>query len=99
MQNVVVDVELGAVAVTALLQRTRIEEAEGMSGAVGFTSATPSLTIEGVLAQRTTMTDFDEAASVDSALWILKQVFHDLLREIYATGNTFADTLVMSMQR
>lgn len=96
----VVEIELGAVAVTALIQSARILEAEGTSDFVGFSSGVPVAAIDTlVVAHRAATTCFDEAASVSGAIRILKQVFRQLIKDIHLHENTLADQLVSSLHR
>ncbi|VDM81734.1 unnamed protein product, partial [Strongylus vulgaris] len=73
---VCVEFELEAVAVTALVQRGRLLEAEGADDAVAFDS-TAALPSDAYCGLRNTISAFDEGAAVDAALKILKQMLTD----------------------
>lgn len=98
--KVVVELELGAVALTALIQCARILEAEGTSDFVGFTSGVPVASIDTLVAAHRSVTNcFDESASVSGAIRILKQVFRELIRDIHVNENALADQFVANMYR
>ncbi|KHJ77612.1 hypothetical protein OESDEN_22768, partial [Oesophagostomum dentatum] len=96
--SVCVEFELEAVAVTALVQRGRLLEAEGADDTVAFDStvALPSDAYSGL---RNTISAFDEGAAVDAALKILKQMLTDCVRDIAQGANKRADEVVMSLTR
>ncbi|CAJ0596065.1 unnamed protein product [Cylicocyclus nassatus] len=96
--TVCVEFELEAVAVTALVQRGRLLEAEGADDTVAFDSsiALPSDAFSGL---RNTISAFDEGAAVDAALKILKQMLTDCVRDIAQGANKRADEVVMSLSR
>lgn len=57
------------------------------------------MSIQNVLLNRLVLTNYDENISANGALRILKEVFHDLVRDIYLHENVFADQLVINMHR
>ncbi|RCN34958.1 hypothetical protein ANCCAN_19206 [Ancylostoma caninum] len=96
--SVCVEFELEAVAVTALVQRGRLLEAEGADDAVAFDS-TAALPLDAYSGLRNTISAFDEGAAVDAALKILKQMLTDCVRDIAQGANKRADEVVMSLSR
>lgn len=96
----VVELELGAIAVTALIQSSRILEAEGTSDFVGFASGVPIASVDSLVAShRASVNCFDEAASVSGAIRVLKQVFRGLIKDIHLNENEMADQFVASLHR
>lgn len=65
--EVCVELELGALAVSALVHGARIAEAEGGSGSVGFLSSA-SLSADALFGRVRTIAHYDEAAAVSGAL-------------------------------
>ena len=59
--------ELGAVAVTALIQSARITEAEGGTDSTGFISAI-ALASDSLFGRVKTIAHYDEAAAVSGAM-------------------------------
>uniref|UniRef100_A0A915CMU3 DNA polymerase epsilon catalytic subunit n=1 Tax=Ditylenchus dipsaci TaxID=166011 RepID=A0A915CMU3_9BILA len=99
-KNIVVSLSLGAVAVSALLHNSRIIEAEGISEAVSFTSGNMKMSIEDAMSHRLALTNYDEAAASSGSLKVLKEVFHELIRDIfYGKNELFADLLICNMHR
>ncbi|EYC25275.1 hypothetical protein Y032_0012g1799 [Ancylostoma ceylanicum] len=96
--SVCVELELEAVAVTALVQRGRLLEAEGADDAVAFDS-TAALPLDAYSGLRNTISAFDEGAAVDAALKILKLMLTDCVRDIAQGANKRADEVVMSLSR
>ncbi|WKX92047.1 hypothetical protein Q1695_010238 [Nippostrongylus brasiliensis] len=96
--TVCIEFSLEAVAVTALVQRGRLLEAEGADDTVAFdsTAALPSDAYNGLC---NTISAFDEGASIDSALKILKQMLTECVRDIAQGANKRADQIVMSLSR
>ena len=93
------DLSLGAVAVTALLQSSRISEAEDVAESIGFASDNAAMSIENALSQRFCLTNYDEALAVSGDLRVLKDVFHELVKDIHVHKNVIADQLIMNMYR
>ncbi|KAK5966376.1 DNA polymerase epsilon catalytic subunit [Trichostrongylus colubriformis] len=96
--SICIEFTLEAVAVTALVQRGRLLEAEGADDTVAFDSsaALPSDTYNGL---RNTISAFDEGAAVDAALKVLKQMLAECVRDIVHSANKRADQVVMSLSR
>ncbi|KJH52429.1 hypothetical protein DICVIV_01406 [Dictyocaulus viviparus] len=96
--GICIEFELEAVAVTALVQRGRLLEAEGADDTVTFDSAValPSDAYNGL---RNTISAFDEGAAVDAALKVLKQMLTECVRDIVHNENKRADQVVMSLRR
>uniref|UniRef100_A0A7I4XU50 DNA polymerase epsilon catalytic subunit n=1 Tax=Haemonchus contortus TaxID=6289 RepID=A0A7I4XU50_HAECO len=96
--SICIEFALEAVAVTALVQRGRLLEAEGADDTVAFDSsvALPSEIYNGL---RNTISAFDEGAAVDAALKVLKQMLTECVRDIAHSANKRADQVVMSLSR
>ncbi|EFO95728.1 hypothetical protein CRE_13961 [Caenorhabditis remanei] len=94
-----VELQLSAVAVTALVQRSRVLEAEGADDVVTFDSmntiAQQSITGGTVNA----IACYDEGAAVDASIKILKQMLTECVRHIAHQGNRHADEVVMTVSR
>ncbi|KAI1730436.1 DNA polymerase family B domain-containing protein [Ditylenchus destructor] len=98
--NVVVELSIGALAVSALLHNSRISDAEGISEAVSYTSGNVAMSIEEAMLHRLALTNYDEMASASGAIRVLKEVFQKLVRDIASNRNElFADLLIMNMHR
>ncbi|CAI5437915.1 unnamed protein product [Caenorhabditis angaria] len=93
-----VELQLSAVAVTALVQRSRVLEAEGADDVVAFDSANqlPSQALQGV---KNSIACYDEGAAVDSSLKVLKQMLTECVRQIAHFSNARADEVVMTVGR
>ncbi|PIO77712.1 hypothetical protein TELCIR_00122 [Teladorsagia circumcincta] len=96
--SICIEFALEAVAVTALVQRGRLLEAEGADDTVAFDSsaALPSDSYNGL---RNTISAFDEGAAVDAALKVLKLMLTECVRDIAHSANKRADQIVMSLSR
>ncbi|KAK6012015.1 hypothetical protein OSTOST_22844, partial [Ostertagia ostertagi] len=96
--SICIEFALEAVAVTALVQRGRLLEAEGADDTVAFDSsaALPSDSYNGL---RNTISAFDEGAAVDAALKVLKLMLTECVRDIAHSANKRADQVVMSLSR
>lgn len=57
------------------------------------------MSIQNILLHRLALTNYDESISASGALRILKEIFHDLVRDIHLYENVFADQLVINMHR
>ncbi|KAJ1350133.1 hypothetical protein KIN20_005854 [Parelaphostrongylus tenuis] len=93
-----VEFELEAVAVTALVQRGRLLDAEGTDDAVAFDSTVVMLS-DAYTGLRNTISAFDEGAAVDAALKVLKHMLTECVRDIAHSANKRADQVVMSLRR
>ncbi|VDM60133.1 unnamed protein product [Angiostrongylus costaricensis] len=89
-----VEFELEAVALTALVQRGRLLDAEGTDDAVAFDSTV--VLLSDVYSGLNTISAFDEGAAVDAALKILKHMLMECVRDIAHSANKRADQVVMS---
>uniref|UniRef100_A0A1I7WS66 DNA polymerase epsilon catalytic subunit n=1 Tax=Heterorhabditis bacteriophora TaxID=37862 RepID=A0A1I7WS66_HETBA len=100
-----VELELRAVAVTALVQRGRLLEAEGADDTVAFdsTAILPADAVIGIkfylFIYRNSISAYDEGAAVDATLKILKHMLTECLRDIAHSANRRADQVVMSLSR
>uniref|UniRef100_A0A7E4VKY8 DNA polymerase epsilon catalytic subunit n=1 Tax=Panagrellus redivivus TaxID=6233 RepID=A0A7E4VKY8_PANRE len=100
----VAELDLGAVAVTALIQNVRIIEAEGACEFVAFDNTAPQATgvdkqIVNGLRPTASLTSYDEGAAVSSALKHLRTVFQELIKDIHYNQTELADLLVVHMYR
>ncbi|CAJ0927336.1 unnamed protein product, partial [Mesorhabditis belari] len=96
--NVCLELELGAVAVTAVVHRSRLFEAEGADDTVAFdsTAALPSDALAGV---QSAISAYDEGAAVDGAFRILKMMLQECIRDIALHSNKRADQVVLALHR
>ncbi|PAV80405.1 hypothetical protein WR25_03570 [Diploscapter pachys] len=93
-----IELELGFVAVTALVQRGRLLNAEGADDTVAFDSSA-ALPAEAVIGVRNTISAYDEGAAVDAAMKILKGMLSDCLREMAVTQNVRANEMLLGLSR
>lgn len=57
------------------------------------------MSIQNSLLNRLVVTNYNESITVSGALKILKETFHELVRDIHLYENIFADQLVINMHR
>uniref|UniRef100_A0A915AYJ0 DNA polymerase epsilon catalytic subunit n=1 Tax=Parascaris univalens TaxID=6257 RepID=A0A915AYJ0_PARUN len=96
--EVCVELELGALAVSALVHGARIAEAEGGSGSVGFLSSA-SLSADALFGRVRTIANYDEAAAVSGALKVLRLMLQDCVKDIHTNSNPIADQLIVNIYR
>uniref|UniRef100_A0A183V497 DNA polymerase epsilon catalytic subunit n=1 Tax=Toxocara canis TaxID=6265 RepID=A0A183V497_TOXCA len=96
--EVCVELELGALAVSALVHGARIAEAEGSSDSVGFLSSV-SLSADVLLGRVKTIAQYDEAAAVSGALKVLRSMLQDCVKDIHINSNPIADQVVINIYR
>ncbi len=90
--------EIGALAVSALIQGARIAAAEGTSEALGFASGS-ELDEMRLTGQLRSLASFDEAALVAPVVRLLRAMLLDAVRDIHANANPLADHLVVNVHR
>ncbi|CAB3408448.1 unnamed protein product [Caenorhabditis bovis] len=93
-----VELQLRAVAVTALVQRSRVLEAEGADDVVAFDTANV-LPFQSITGEKNSLACYDEGASVDGSIKILKQMLTECVRHIAQHSNARADEIVMTVGR
>lgn len=93
-----VELHLNAVAVTALVQRSRVLEAEGVEEAVAFDNA-QALPTQSLLGNKSSLSTYDEGAAVDGTLKVLKQMLTEAVKDIAHNGNVRADEVVITVNR
>ena len=100
--SVCVELDLGAVPVSALLQSHAIAEKEGAASAIGFDSAGPaSMAVDEMVAggNRKLLASYDEGALCAPAFRVLKHLVHAWVRDIAERHNEYADDLVQHFYR
>lgn len=93
-----VELQLSAVAVTALVQRSRVLEAEGADDVVTFDSMS-TIAQQSITGAGQSIACYDEGAAVDASIKILKQMLTECVRHIAHQGNRHADEVVMTVSR
>uniref|UniRef100_A0AC35TLD7 DNA polymerase epsilon catalytic subunit n=1 Tax=Rhabditophanes sp. KR3021 TaxID=114890 RepID=A0AC35TLD7_9BILA len=96
--KVVVDIDIKCIAVAALIQQTRIAEAEGTSDSLGFTSGT-ELAKDKILGKETYFSHMDEAAASNKAVTVLRQVIVECYRDILAHNNDLANEIITNIHK
>uniref|UniRef100_A0A0N5A8U1 DNA polymerase epsilon catalytic subunit n=1 Tax=Syphacia muris TaxID=451379 RepID=A0A0N5A8U1_9BILA len=96
--DICVELELGAVAVTAIIQSARIIEAEGGVDSTGFISAN-TLASDSLLGRVKSIAHYDEAAAISGAVKVLRHFLQDCIRDIHIYGSKIADQIVMNTYR
>uniref|UniRef100_A0A915Q6B6 DNA polymerase epsilon catalytic subunit n=1 Tax=Setaria digitata TaxID=48799 RepID=A0A915Q6B6_9BILA len=96
--NVCVELELGAVDVTALVQSSGIADAEGGTDSVGFLSGT-ILSADALLGYVRSIAQYDEGAAVAGPLKVLRLLLHDCIKDIHLYGSKIADQVIISLDR
>ncbi|VDN01879.1 unnamed protein product [Thelazia callipaeda] len=96
--SVCVELQLGAVDVTALVQSAAIANAEGGTDSVGFLTGS-ALSTDALLGHVRSIAEYDEGAAVAGPLKVLRQLLHECIKDIHLTGNKIADQLVISINR
>ncbi|PIC54700.1 hypothetical protein B9Z55_003843 [Caenorhabditis nigoni] len=94
-----VELQLSAVAVTALVQRSRVLEAEGADDVVTFDSMNTIAQQSVTGGTQNSIACYDEGAAVDASIKILKQMLTECVRHIAHQGNRHADEVVMTVSR
>uniref|UniRef100_A0A1I7UZR9 DNA polymerase epsilon catalytic subunit n=1 Tax=Caenorhabditis tropicalis TaxID=1561998 RepID=A0A1I7UZR9_9PELO len=93
-----VELQLSAVAVTALVQRSRVLEAEGADDVVTFDSMN-TIALQSISGATNSIACYDEGAAVDASIKVLKQMLTECVRHIAHQGNRHADEVVMTVSR
>jgi DNA polymerase epsilon subunit 1 len=99
--NMCLDMDINSLAISALLQLTKINEFDGASS-VNF-SVAPQTSVEqmiaGDLGTAIFSSYYDEAALSVSALRIMRTMVQYWLRDVASFGNVFADMQIMHFYR
>ncbi|KAK0426248.1 hypothetical protein QR680_009605 [Steinernema hermaphroditum] len=96
--SVVAELDIGAIAVSALIQKSRIAEAEGTSDTVGFITG-EQLASDAIAGNKKDIATYDEAASVNPSVQILRKMLLECVREIHTNRNDIADKIVANAHR
>ncbi|TKR92593.1 hypothetical protein L596_007218 [Steinernema carpocapsae] len=96
--SVVAELDIGAIAVSALIQKAKIAEAEGTSDTVGFITG-DQLAVDAIAGNKKDIATYDEAASVNPSVQVLRKMLLDCVREIHSNQNDIADKIVANAHR
>ncbi|VIO96069.1 DNA polymerase family B, exonuclease domain containing protein [Brugia malayi] len=96
--DICVELELGAVDVTAIVQSASIADAEGGVDSVGFLTGTV-LSADALLGYVRSIAQYDEGAAVAGPLKVLRLLLHDCIKDIHLYGNKIADQVIISLDR
>lgn len=99
-ENVCVELAIDSLAVTALLQASKIQEIEGASSAITFDTV-PQASLEEMITNNplTTLSSYDESALCSAALKIMRSMVNSWLREVAIDRNVFADFQIVHFYR
>ncbi|VDK84402.1 unnamed protein product [Litomosoides sigmodontis] len=93
-----VELELGAVDVTAIVQSASIADAEGGADSVGFLTGAV-LSADALLGYVRSIAQYDEGAAVAGPLKVLRLLLHDCIKDIHLYGSKIADQVIVSLDR
>uniref|UniRef100_A0A158Q8A2 DNA polymerase epsilon catalytic subunit n=1 Tax=Elaeophora elaphi TaxID=1147741 RepID=A0A158Q8A2_9BILA len=93
-----VELELGAVDVTAIVQSASIADAEGGVDSVGFLTGSV-LSADALLGYIRSIAQYDEGAAVAGPLKVLRLLLHECIKDIHLYGNKIADQVIISLDR
>ncbi|KAM3720644.1 DNA polymerase epsilon catalytic subunit [Dirofilaria immitis] len=96
--NICVELELGAVDVTAIVQSASIADAEGGADAVGFLTGAV-LSGDALLGYVRSIAQYDEGAAVAGPLKVLRLLLHECIKDIHLYGSKIADQIIISLDR
>uniref|UniRef100_A0A8R1XQP9 DNA polymerase epsilon catalytic subunit n=1 Tax=Onchocerca volvulus TaxID=6282 RepID=A0A8R1XQP9_ONCVO len=96
--DICVELELGAVDVTAIVQSVNIADAEGGADSVGFLTGAV-LSADALLGHVRSIAQYDEGAAVAGPLKVLRLMLHDCIKDIHLYGNKIADQVIISLDR
>lgn len=99
-EHVCVELAIDSLAVTALLQASKIQEIEGASSAITF-DVVPQASLEDMIANNphATVSNYDESALCSAALKIMRSMVNCWLREVAIDRNVFADFQIVHFYR
>lgn len=99
-ENVCVELAIDSLAVTALLQASKIQEIEGASSAITF-DVIPQASLEEMISNNpsTSLSNYDESALCSAALKVMRSMVNIWLREVAIDRNVFADFQIVHFYR
>lgn len=98
--DVCVELAIDSLAVTALLQASKIQEIEGASSAITF-DAVPQASLEEMISSNpaSMLSSYDESALCSAAMKIMRSMVNGWLREVAIDRNVFADFQIVHFYR
>ncbi|CEF64463.1 DNA polymerase epsilon catalytic subunit A [Strongyloides ratti] len=96
--KIVVDINLGCLAVCALLQANKIAEAEGTNYSLGFASGV-ELAKDKIFGKEIWFSIMDEAAAANKSVEVLRQVVVECVKDINSDGAMLADEVISNIHR
>ncbi|KAL9894607.1 DNA polymerase epsilon catalytic subunit 1 isoform 1-T1 [Glossina fuscipes fuscipes] len=98
--NVCIELALDSLAVSALLQSTKIQELEGASSAITF-DVIPQASLEEMIGTvpAATLPSYDETALCSAAFRIMRLMVNGWLREVSINRNIFSDFQIVHFYR
>lgn len=99
-ESVCVELAVDSLAVTALLQASKIQEIEGASSAITFDVA-PQASLEDMISNNPSAntSNYDESALCSAALKVMRSMVNHWLREVAIERNVFADFQIVHFYR
>lgn len=99
-EHVCVELAIDSLAVTALLQASKIQEIEGASSAITF-DVIPQASLEEMIANNpsASISNYDESALCSAALKVMRSMVNCWLREVAIDRNVFADFQIVHFYR
>lgn len=99
-ENVCVELAVDSLAVTALLQASKIQEIEGASSAITF-DVVPQASLEDMISNNpsSSLSNYDESALCFAALKVMRSMVNSWLREVAIDRNVFADFQIVHFYR
>lgn len=98
--DVCVELAIDSLAVSALLQASKIQEIEGASSAITFDVA-PQASLQDMIGNNPSaaLTNYDETALCSAAFRIMRSMVNNWLREVAIQRNVFADFQIVHFYR
>ncbi|XP_037918811.1 DNA polymerase epsilon catalytic subunit 1 [Hermetia illucens] len=98
--NVVVELALDSLAVSALLQANKIQEIEGANSAITF-DVIPQASLEEMVGNVpvATLPSYDETALCSAAFRVMRSMVNGWLREVSINRNVFSDFQIVHFYR
>lgn len=99
-EDVCVELAIDSLAVSALLQASKIQEIEGASSAITF-DVMPQASLEEMISNNVPMnlSNYDDSALCSAAFKIMRSMVNGWLREVAIDRNVFADFQIVHFYR
>lgn len=100
-EDVCVELAIDSLAVSALLQASKIQDVEGGSAAITF-DVMPQASLEDMIGNNPSslaLTNYDETALCSAAFRIMRSMVNSWLREVAIHRNVFADFQIVHFYR